>query len=93
MRTKGIFLAVLLSWTLLGLPAVASDDDLVPINFADNELVYEFVGQVTTFRRRHRLRWVPRTSMAICRWYRESRTFSAAVHITKRRPCSPSSMR
>jgi hypothetical protein len=49
MRTKGIFLAVLLSWTLLGLPAVASDEDLVPINFADNELVYEFVGQVTNF--------------------------------------------
>ena len=49
MRAKSIFLAVLLSWALSGLPTVASDDDLVPISFADNELVYEFVGQVTNF--------------------------------------------
>jgi hypothetical protein len=49
MRAKSIFFAALLSWALLGVPAVASDDDLVPISFADNELVDEFVGQVTNF--------------------------------------------
>jgi hypothetical protein len=47
--SRAFFFAMLLSWALLGLPAVASDDDLVPINFADNGLVYEFVGQVTNF--------------------------------------------
>ena len=49
MRVKSVFFATLLSWAVLGLPAVASDNDLVPINFADNGLVYEFVGQVTNF--------------------------------------------
>ena len=34
---------------LTGAVGFASDDDLVPISFADNDLVYEFVGQVTNF--------------------------------------------
>jgi len=49
MRAKCILFVVLLSWALLGLPAAANDDDLVPIKFVDNELVFEFAGQVTNF--------------------------------------------
>jgi hypothetical protein len=42
-------LVALLSWTLLGLPAIASDDDPVRIKFSGSEIVFEFVGQVTNF--------------------------------------------
>src|SRR5262249_14265739 len=41
--------AALLSWAVLALPASASDDDLAQINFVDDEIVFELVGQVTNF--------------------------------------------
>jgi len=40
--------AVLLSGTPSG-PALASDDDTVRIKFVDDEIAFEFVGQVTNF--------------------------------------------
>jgi len=48
MRAKEILFAALLSWAILGLPARGSDDS-VPIKFVHDELVFEFVGEVTNF--------------------------------------------
>jgi hypothetical protein len=50
MKTFRVCLAtvtVLLSWTLLGRPAIRSDDDPVRIKCVDDEIVFEFMGQVT----------------------------------------------
>ncbi len=53
MRTTRIFLvcslAALLIWMPIVPPATASDDDETRINFADDQTVFELVGQVTNF--------------------------------------------